>query len=68
MFIAGDNEFSLVRIKLQFHTVHPLLNRNKTLCDIGVKIPRQVYLGVISVHMVWGLKTIMDLTKGYSKE
>ena len=53
MFVVDDHEFSFVWIKIQFHTVHLLLDRNKTLSQIyntGVKIAKvyyQEYLGVI---------------------
>ena len=41
MFVNNDSEFSLVRIKFHFHTVHPLLNSPLWVrgCRIGPTYP-----------------------------
>ena len=63
MFTVDDN---VVRVEFPFHTVHPVLNRKKTVNSaiLGskflVKIPGvycQIFMGIISVQMVCDLKT-----------
>ena len=42
MFITNDDEFRLLWVKFQFHTIYPLLKMSKTLSELsktGIKVP-----------------------------